>query len=37
MTKDEYKMYLDYHLSICEREDLIGYSGHILTIIENEK
>lgn len=26
ITKDEYKMYLDYHLSICEREDLIGYS-----------
>ena len=37
MTKDEYKIYLDYHLSICEREDLMGYSGHILTIIENEK
>lgn len=34
MTADEYKMFVDYHLSICEREDLIGYSGHILSIIE---
>lgn len=34
MTEEEYKMFVDYHLSICEREDLIGYSGHILSIIE---
>ena len=34
MTDEEYKMFVDYHLSICEREDLIGYSGHILSIIE---
>ena len=34
MTDEEYKMFIDYHLSICEREDLIGYSGHILSIIE---
>ena len=34
MTDDEYKLYIKYHLSICEREDLIGYSGHILSIVE---
>lgn len=34
MTEEEYKMFVEYHLSICEREDLIGYSGHILSIIE---
>ena len=34
MKDEEYKMFVDYHLSICEREDLIGYSGHILSIIE---
>lgn len=34
MNDEEYKMFVDYHLSICEREDLIGYSGHILSIIE---
>lgn len=36
MTDDDYKMFVDYHLSICEREDLIGYSGHILSIVEKE-
>ncbi len=34
MTEEEYKLFVDYHLSICEREDLIGYSGHILSIVE---
>ena len=34
MTDEEYKMFVNYHLSICEREDLIGYSGHILAIVE---
>ena len=34
MNDEEYKMYINYHLSICEREDLIGYSGHILSIVE---
>ena len=34
MNDEEYKMYVNYHLSICEREDLIGYSGHILSIVE---
>ena len=36
MTDKEYKMFVNYHLSICEREDLIGYSGHILSIIEKK-
>ena len=36
MTDEEYKMFVDYHLSVCEREDLIGYSGHILSIIEKQ-
>ena len=34
MTDEEYDLFLKYHLSICEREDLIGYSGHILSILE---
>lgn len=34
MSDEEYELYVNYHLSICEREDLIGYSGHILSIIE---
>lgn len=32
MSEEEYKHYINYHLSICEREDLIGYSGHIIGI-----
>ena len=34
MSDEEYKMFVNYHLSVCEREDLIGYSGHILSIVE---
>ena len=34
MNDQEYELYVKYHLSICEREDLIGYSGHILSIVE---
>lgn len=34
MNDEEYKMFVNYHLSICEREDLMGYSGHILSIVE---
>ncbi len=30
--EETYKHYVNYHLSTCERQDLIGYSGHILTI-----
>lgn len=36
MNEDEYKHYINYHLSICEREDLMGYSGHILSILEKK-
>ncbi len=34
MTEEEYNVYLGYHLSICERTDLIGYSAHLLAICE---
>ena len=34
MSEEEYELFINYHLSICEREDLIGYSGHILSVIE---
>lgn len=36
MSDEEYQIYVNYHLSICEREDLIGYSGHILSIVEKD-
>lgn len=36
MNDEEYNNYVNYHLSICEREDLIGYSGHIISVIRKE-
>ncbi len=36
MDKDTYRHYVNYHLSICERQDLIGYSGHILAILKKK-
>lgn len=36
MREEEFDLFVKYHLSICEREDLVGYSGHILSIAENE-
>ena len=36
MDEDTYKHYINYHLSICEREDLIGYSGHVLAITKKK-
>ncbi len=34
MTEQQYNMYIDYHLSTCERQDLVGYSAHLLVIAE---
>lgn len=28
-----YQKYLEYHFSICERQDLIGASNHVLDIL----
>ena len=36
MTDDVYKKYLDYHLCICERADMIGISNHFLDIFRKE-
>ena len=32
MDEETYKHYINYHLSVCNRKDLIGYSGHIIAI-----
>ena len=34
MNDEEFSMFADYHLLNCEREDLTGFSGHILAIVE---
>lgn len=36
MDEETYKHYVNYHLSSCEREDLIGFSGHILAITKKK-
>lgn len=36
MDNSIYEMYLKYHLTVCERQDLIGYSHHTLDIFRKE-
>lgn len=34
LDDEEFDIYIDYHLKTCDRKDLIGYSTHILEIVE---
>lgn len=34
LSEKEFNLYLDYHLSICEREEFLGYSSHVLDILK---
>lgn len=34
MTNEEFEIFVEYHLKNCNRKDLIGYSSHVLEIIE---
>ena len=34
LSEEEFELYIKYHLSICEREDLLGASSHILDILQ---
>ena len=36
LTDEEFKVWLDYHYSTCEREDLQGYSNHMLYICKKK-
>lgn len=36
LTEEEYEVWLDYHFSNCEREDIMGYSSHVLYICRKE-
>lgn len=36
LSEEEFKIYLEYHYSICERLDMLGSSGHILDILTKE-
>ena len=37
LTEEEFSFFLQYHLSICERPELIGASSHVVDILKNEK
>ena len=32
MSEEEFEIYLSYHLARCEREELFGYTSHMLYI-----
>lgn len=34
LSDEEFKIWINYHLATCEREDLMGCSNHILYIAE---
>ena len=34
LDEKEFQLFLDYHLKTCKRKDLMGYSCHILEIVE---
>lgn len=34
LNEEEFEIFLDYHLKTCNRKDLMGYSCHILEIVE---
>lgn len=36
LTDEEYKMWIKYQLSVCEKEELCGYSGHLLYICKKK-
>lgn len=37
LSDEEFEEYLNYHLSVCEREDLLGASSHLLDIVKVSK
>ena len=36
MDKETYETFIEYHLTTCERADLLGASAHTLDILEKE-
>ena len=37
MDEEMYQLYLRYHFATCERQDMVGYSNHILDIFRKEE
>lgn len=36
LDEEEFGLYVEYHLSTCERKDLLGASGHLVDILRKE-
>ena len=36
MDEETFEIYYKYHLSICEREELLGASSHVLDILKKQ-
>lgn len=36
LTQEEFELFIQYHLSTCERQDLIGAAAHTLDIVQKE-
>ena len=36
MDEDLYETYLRYHFATCERQDMVGYSNHILDVFRKD-
>ena len=37
LSDDEFDLYIKYHLSVCERKELLGSSSHVLDILKKIK
>lgn len=37
LSDEEFELYLKYHLSICEREEFLGSSSHVLDILKKDE
>ena len=37
MDEETFGIYMKYHLTICEREDMVGLANHILDILRKER
>ena len=37
MDDETFELFMKYHLSTCERMDLIGAAAHTLDILKNDK
>ena len=37
MDEEMFDLYMKYHLTICERTDMVGLTNHILDILRKER